>query len=244
MLVQEVAAKYPGQVTFVSENFGASKLAERFGIKGYPSVFVDDVLVANPRDFGAFGEGTGSGRYAPWRNADNQARFKTDLSHMIELIAAGRKDVLKKERAIPAEAFREITELPNFKLFDLTGKPIDIAKFEGRPVVVEFWATWCLPCRSTLEWLGELKRKYGDNLVVAALAVESPEEGVKSMTKSLSPNIHWAIADAPTARLFGDITAVPTMFMFNKSGRAAKILYGAPPDLHEQVIKTLEGMVR
>ena len=89
MLVQEVAGKYPGKVTFISENFGASKLAERYGVKGYPAVFVDDVLVAVPRDFGYFGEVEGTGRYAPWRNADNQAKFKADLSRMIDLILAG-----------------------------------------------------------------------------------------------------------------------------------------------------------
>ena len=77
--MQEVAAKYPGKVTFVSENFGGSKLADQFGVKGYPAVFVDGVLVAAPREFGFFGEVEGAGRYAPWRNAANQAKFKDDL---------------------------------------------------------------------------------------------------------------------------------------------------------------------
>ena len=60
MLVQEVASQYPGEVTFVTENFGASKLADKFGVKGYPAVFVDDVLVAAPREFGYFGEVEGT----------------------------------------------------------------------------------------------------------------------------------------------------------------------------------------
>ena len=74
-----MAGKYRGQVTFVSENFGASKLAERFGVKGYPAVFVDDVLVASPRDFGYFGEVEGTGRYAPWRKADGQEPWSTNF---------------------------------------------------------------------------------------------------------------------------------------------------------------------
>ena len=73
------------------ENFGASKLAEKFGIKGYPAVFVDDVLVAAPREFGYFGEVEGTGRYAPWRNAASQEKFKADLTRMIDLILAGEK---------------------------------------------------------------------------------------------------------------------------------------------------------
>ena len=99
MLAQEVAALYAGKVTFVSENFGDSKLADRFGVKGYPAIFLDDVLIAAPRDFGYFGEKDGTGRYAPWRNADNQEKFKADLSRMIDLILAGKKNVVSRERA-------------------------------------------------------------------------------------------------------------------------------------------------
>ena len=84
-----MAAKYPGRVDFVSENFGASKLAERFCVKGYPAVFVDNVLVASPREFGYFGEKEGSGRYAPWRSEASQAKFRADLTRMIDLILSG-----------------------------------------------------------------------------------------------------------------------------------------------------------
>jgi len=239
-----VAAKYPGQVNFISENFGASKLADRYGVKGYPAVFVDDVLVAVPRDFGYFGEVEGTGRYAPWRNADNQAKFKSDLTRMIDLILAGHKDVVSREHAGTSSTVHELASLPKFALTDLSGHPLSSDQLAGRVVLVEFWATWCPPCRSTLQWLGELKRKYGDNIAVVALAVESPEEGIRSTAKSLSPDLRWAIADAPTASAFGDITSVPTMFLFDRSGKSARVLYGAPPDLHQQAEKTLDGLVR
>jgi thiol-disulfide isomerase/thioredoxin len=244
LLVQEVAGKYPGRVTFVSENFGASKLAGQFGVKGYPAVFVDGVLVAAPRDFGYFGEVEGTGRYAPWRSADSQAKFRTDLTRMIDLILAGKKDVVSREHAGVSGGFTEIAALPEFTLSDLAGHPITADQLSGRAVMVEFWATWCPPCRSTLAWLGELKHKYGDNIVILALAVESPEDGIRSTAASLSPDLRWAITDAPTARAFGDITAVPTMFLFDRSGKTARVLYGAPPDLHEQATKILDGLVR
>ncbi len=239
-----MAAKYPGKVTFVSENFGASKLAERYGVKGYPAVFVDDVLVAVPRDFGYFGEVEGSGRYAPWKNADNQAKFKADLVRMIDLILAGNKDVVSQEHSGTSGAAHEIAALPKFQLTDLEGHPLSAEQLNGRVVLVEFWATWCPPCRSTLSWLGDLKKKYSDNLVVLALAVESPEDQIRSTAKSLSPDLRWAITDAPTAAAFGDITSVPTMFLFDRSGKAKRVLYGAPPDLHEQAEKTLDALVK
>jgi cytochrome c biogenesis protein CcmG/thiol:disulfide interchange protein DsbE len=244
LLVQEVAAKYPGKVTFISENFGGSKLAERYGVKGYPAVFVDDVLVAVPRDFGYFGEVEGTGRYAPWRNADNQAKFKADLSRMIDLILAGKKDVVAKEHASTSGAAHEIAALPQFKLTDLAGHPLTADQLAGRVVLVEFWATWCPPCRSTLEWLGQLKQKYGDNLAVVGMAVESPEDKIRSTVSTLSPDIRWAIADAPTAQGFGDITSVPTLFLFDRSGKTAQVLYGAPPDLHQQAEKSLDSLLK
>ena len=230
-------------MTFVSENFGGSKLADRYGVKGYPAVFVDDVLVAVPRDFGYFGEVEGTGRYAPWKNADNQAKFKADLIRMIELILAGRKDIVSQERATTGSAVREITMLPQFSGTDLTGKPLTSDQLAGRAVLVEFWATWCPPCRSTLQWLGELQKKHGDHLAVVAFAVESPENGVRTMVTSLNSDLRWAITNPATAQAFGDITSVPTMFLFDRSGKTARVLYGAPPDLHEQAEKTIEELM-
>ncbi|HEX7287354.1 MAG TPA: TlpA disulfide reductase family protein [Candidatus Angelobacter sp.] len=241
-----MAAKYPGTVTFVSENFGASKLAEKYGVKGYPAVFVGDVLVAVPRDFGYFGEKEkeGTGRYAPWRNAENQARFRNDLTRMIDLILSGKKDVASRERANAAQAAAPLASLPSFSLTDLAGRPLSASQLSGRVVMVEFWATWCAPCRSTLQWLGTLKQKYGDNVAILALAVESPEDQIRSTVSSLSPDLHWAITDAATAQAFGDITSVPTMFLFDRSGKIARVMYGAPPDLHEQAEKTLDALVK
>jgi len=238
-----VATKYPGQVTFVSENFGGSKLAARYGVKGYPAVFVDEVLVAVPRDFGYFGEVEGTGRYAPWKNAESQAKFKADLVRMIDLILAGKKDVVAREHA-GASAAHELAGLPAFKVTDLAGHALSAEDLKGRVVLVEFWATWCPPCRSTLEWLGELKKKFGDNLAVVALAVESPEAGVRSTVGALSPELRWGFADAPTAAAFGDITSVPTMFLFDRAGKTARVIYGAPPDLHESAEKTLVELVK
>lgn len=234
-----MVAKYGGRVKFVSENFGASKLAERFGVTRYPAVFVGDVLVARPRDFGFVGEGESTGRYAPWRNADNQARFKADLTRMVDLALAGKLGELARAAPAAATVADEIAALPDFGLSDLAGGKLTSETLRDKAVLVEFWATWCPPCQSTLEWLGSLKRKYGDRLEVVALAVESPEEGIRKTAAKLDRGLRVAIADGPTAAAFGGITAVPTLFLFDASGKATKIIYGAPPDLHEQIEKAL-----
>jgi cytochrome c biogenesis protein CcmG/thiol:disulfide interchange protein DsbE len=243
LLAQEVVAKYPQQVAFVSENFGESKLAERFGVKRYPAVFVDDILIAKPRDFGFFGQGEDSGRYTPWRDPKSHEKFKQDLTRMIDLILSGKKEQVAKEHSTQ-EGPQEIQTVPRFSLTDLTGKLLTSDQVAGRVVVVEFWATWCPPCRSTLEWLASLQGKYGDNLAVMALSVESPEDEVRKMVSGMSGDLRWAITTPEVARAFGDVVAVPTLFLFDRQGKTAEVWYGASPELHERVEKKIDGLSR
>ena len=81
---------FGGKVRFVSENYGDSEVARKFGVTRYPAIFVDDVLVASPKDFGFYGkgEGSGDGRYTPLKSAGSHERFRADLSRMISLVLA------------------------------------------------------------------------------------------------------------------------------------------------------------
>src|SRR5262245_14060160 len=162
---------------------------------------------------------------------------------MVDLILAGKKDEVRRETAVAAGPAAGISSMPSFTLTDLSGRAIAPADLADRVVVVEFWATWCPPCRSTLDWLGRLKKTHGDRVAIVALAVESPETEVRSVTAALDPNLRWAIADEATARAFGDITAVPTLFVFDRAGKTAGVSYGAPPELHEQVEKKIKAIL-
>jgi thiol-disulfide isomerase/thioredoxin len=235
-----VAASYGGRVAFVSENYGASELARRFGVTRYPAIFVGDVLVATPKDFGFYGsgEGAGGGRYAPLRSAAAHERFRTDLSRMIDLLLAGKT---AEARANAADASEPVLpKLPAIDLEALGGGPrITNASLAGRVVLVEFWATWCPPCRGTLQWLGEVKRRYGDRLDVVAIAVESDSAAVVKLAADAGLPLRFALGTPELARSFGDLSAVPTMFVFDASGRRADSAFGAPPDLHARIERRL-----
>jgi thiol-disulfide isomerase/thioredoxin len=200
----------------------------------YPAIFVDDVLVATPNDFGFYGRGEKEegGRYAPLKSAATHQRFRADLTRMINLVLAGRTDAARAQAA-PAKS-GEIAAFPAVTLQTLDGKRVTRADLSGKVVLVEFWATWCPPCRGTLGWLGEVKKRYGDRIVVLAVAVESQEPDVRKLTKSLDLPLVWAMGSPEVARSFGDISAVPTLFLFDRSGRTAGAFYGAPPELHQQ----------
>ena len=129
-------------------------------------------------------------------------------------------------------------------LADLEGRPIAKEDLAGRVVLVEFWATWCPPCRGTLAWLGELKKLHGERLVVLALAVESDEADVRKLASELAVPLRWAMATPDTVRAFGDISAVPTLFVFDGAGRTAATFFGAPPTLHGDAETALAGLLR
>src|SRR5688572_20654525 len=150
---------------------------------------------------------------------------------MVEMALAGRGEELRAERE--SAPVLEIQALPAFQVTDLDGRLLSAADLKDRVVVVEFWATWCPPCRSTLAWLGEVKKKHGDNVAVVALAFESEEAAVRQMAAEYSPLVRWAMGTPQAAQAFGDVVSVPTLFIFDKHGKTTAILYGAPPDLHE-----------
>jgi thiol-disulfide isomerase/thioredoxin len=232
-----------GRARFVSENYGASELAKTYGVTRYPAIFVDDILFATPNDFGFYGRGEGKngGRYAPLKSAETHEKIRTDLKRMIELVLAGRKDAARAEGASAAPPV--VAQLPAFSITDLDGKTLARKDLEGRVVVVELWATWCPPCRSSLKWLGELKKTHGDKLAVVALAVESDEPNVKKLAKELGLPFSFAMATPELVRGLGDVSSVPTLLVFDKEGKAAAAYYGAPPDLHRAAEAKLASLM-
>ena len=112
-------------------------------------------------------------------------------------------------------------------------------------MLVEFWATWCPPCRGTLGWLGELKKRYGDKLVVAAVAIESEEPKVRKLVGELGLPLTLGDRSTPDlVRAFGDVSAVPTLLVFDGEGRSAGAFYGAPPTLHAEAETKLASLLR
>lgn len=211
----------------------------------YPAIFVNDILVAKPKDFGFYGkgEGGGEGKYTPWKDAKSHEKYRADLKRMLDLVLAGESAELRKETLETGTA-QELAAMPPLELTDLSGKVIQSKDLAGRPVLVEFWATWCPPCRGTLKWLGSLKEQYGDKLTVIAIAIESDEPMVREVVNKMNLPIHWAMGSQQLAQSFGDISAVPTLFLFDSSGKTVEVFYGAPPDLHDRAENAIKALVQ
>lgn len=220
-------------------------MAKRFGVTRYPAFFVDDILVATPNDFGFYGrdEKEEGGRYSPLKSVEAHQRFQGDLKKMIELLLAGKKG-LARAAAKPSEA-RTIAAYPAIKITDLEGKTLAPEELRGRVVLVELWATWCPPCRSTLRWLGELTKKYPrEELAIVALAVESQKAEVLEARDQLASPLNFVMATPELARAFGDVSAVPTILVFDQRGQTSAVFFGAPPTLHDEVEAKLRELMR
>jgi thiol-disulfide isomerase/thioredoxin len=239
-----VVQEFEGKVRFVSENYGDSKLAKRFGVTRYPAIFVDDILAATPDDFGFYGKGAveAGGRYAPLKSAAAHERFRADLSRMIRLVLEGDTDAARAAAA-PAHV-AAISEWPAVTITDLDGRPVERSALAGRPVVVELWATWCPPCRGTLAWLGDLKKRHRDRLAVVAVSVQSEEPDVRRLVSELKLPFVFAIGTPEIVRAFGDVSAVPTLLLFDGEGHAVATYYGAPPTLHADAEATLAALLK
>jgi thiol-disulfide isomerase/thioredoxin len=134
---------------------------------------------------------------------------------VIDLTLRGRAPAPNKAQA-QTEAVAEIAALPPLDLRDIEGRRIESADLAGRVVIVEFWATWCPPCRSTLGWLGEVKRRYGDLVEVVTVAIESEEPEVRKQAQSLKLAPRVVMGTEALAASFGTISSVPTMFVFDR----------------------------
>jgi cytochrome c biogenesis protein CcmG/thiol:disulfide interchange protein DsbE len=139
--------------------------------------------------------------------------------------------------------------LPAMTLTDVnTGKPIDQSAWRGKVVLVNFWATWCGPCRMEIPDLIKLQEKYRDKLVVVGLSIDegSPAEviaGVKAFAAAQKINYPVAIVNDQTEKLFGGITSVPSTFIVNPDGGIVQRHVGLlRAELTEQEVRSLAGL--
>jgi thiol-disulfide isomerase/thioredoxin len=232
LLAKEVVRSYGDRAAFEVQDFGASPLADRFGIDKYPALFVDEVLVARPEDFYAWG-GPAKGKYIPWTDVANRRKLQADLKRMIDIRLAGGNVLPSGTKPSAAPGARV---LPALSIADLAGRNFKFADLKGKPVLVEFWATWCPPCLQTLSWLKELDPK---TVNIVGIAVESERPAIDAVLKKNAPHGRFAMATPPMLAAFGGLPAVPTLFLGDSKGRIVRVFYGAPPDLHQEIAKEL-----
>jgi thiol-disulfide isomerase/thioredoxin len=123
-----------------------------------------------------------------------------------------------------AELPENVTSAPGWELQDVDGKTVRFSDFKGKVVILDFWATWCGPCKAEIPSFIALQNEYGTNgLVVVGISVD--EDGaavVKKFAQHLGINYPVLLADQKTPQAFGGIEAIPTTFIIDREGRIVK----------------------
>ena len=133
---------------------------------------------------------------------------------------------------------------PAFKVNTIGGKPLSLADYKSKVILLNFWATWCGPCRSEIPDLVALQNRYKDQLQVIGLVVDDDDEdGVKKFAANFGINYPIAMATDELRMEYGGIPALPTSFVLDGEGRVVQKHEGLrDPVLYEVEIRSLLGM--
>lgn len=125
------------------------------------------------------------------------------------------------ERSTAGTGVRRGDPAPEFSVVDLEGQPLRLSELRGKVVILDFWATWCPPCREEIPGFVELQAEYGDQgLVIIGFSVDDGDlGGVRAFMKEFRMNYPVAVADRELQALYGPIRYVPTTFVIDRAGR-------------------------
>lgn len=118
---------------------------------------------------------------------------------------------------------------PAWKLKDLDGKEVSSESFKGKVVVVDFWATWCGPCRVEIPGYVEMQKKYGkDGFAIVGISLDQAGAAVvKAFADKFAINYTILMGDDAITQTFGGVEAIPTTFLIDRTGQIRDRKLGA-----------------
>ncbi|MCS7024766.1 MAG: TlpA family protein disulfide reductase [Bryobacteraceae bacterium] len=142
----------------------------------------------------------------------------------LNLISCGSPKAVKA--AVKAEKDRK--PAPDFTLKDIHGRDVKLSDYKGKVVLLNFWATWCGPCKIEIPWFIDFEQRYKDR-GFAVLGVSMDEDGwdsVKPYLEARKVNYRVVIGNDQVADQYGGVSSLPTTFLLDQSGRIASVHVG------------------
>lgn len=149
-----------------------------------------------------------------------QEQAKSAMAPMVAAGSPGSNDGDAAEDSSMASKLQG-QPAPPFSLVDLNGKKVSLADFKGKSVLVNFWATWCGPCKLEMPWLEEFSRKYaGQGLVVLGIAAdEAPKNVIASVVNKSGVTYPVLLKDDKVEDLYGGVEYLPETFYVARNGK-------------------------
>jgi peroxiredoxin len=131
---------------------------------------------------------------------------------------------------------------PAFSLKDTAGHPMQLSDYRGKVVVLDFWATWCEPCKEEIPQLVDLQNRYGaQGLQVLGISMDDSEDPVREFQQKYKMNYPIAVGTSQVADEYGGVLGLPITFVIDKQGQIVSRHIGATaPAVFEEEIKRLQ----
>jgi len=152
----------------------------------------------------------------------NALVFATLLTAIVAMIAAGKYLTRARKQGTPVLAGNvHGVSAPDFELVSLDGKKIRLSDYRGKAVLLNFWATWCSPCKVEMPWFIDLQKKYGnDGLVVLGVAMDDSEAAkIAQFTSELGVNYPVLLGTDKVSEDYGNVQYLPTTFYIDREGK-------------------------
>lgn len=110
---------------------------------------------------------------------------------------------------------------PDFELTALDGKRVKLSDYRGKAVLLNFWATWCSPCKVEMPWFVELQKQYGsDGLVILGIAMDDSEAPkIAAFASELGVNYPVLLGTDQVSEEYGNVEFLPTSFYIDRGGK-------------------------
>lgn len=139
-------------------------------------------------------------------------------------------------------AAKKSGDVVDFTFQTLDGNTYKLSDFRGKIVIVNFWATWCPPCRKEMPYFVKLQEKYRDDVQFIGLDVNESADKVKAFVEALGVNYIIGFSTPEIESRFGGITGLPTTFIIDREGRVVERIIGSRPETwFQRRLKALVG---
>jgi peroxiredoxin len=132
---------------------------------------------------------------------------------------------------------------PDFRLPDVDGNPVSLSDYDGRVRLVDFWATWCAPCREEVPMFKEFHEQYGPRgFTLLAISMDDDESLVQEFVAEYDIPYPNLLGDEEVERTFGPIVGYPMAFLLDRDGKIVERFVGAKPRevLEGKILELLE----
>ena len=135
----------------------------------------------------------------------------------------------------------ELRVAPDFSLTDLSGQSIKLSDYRGKVILLDFWATWCEPCKTEIPHFIDMQNRYaGQGLQVIGISMDDEEKPVRDFQQQFKMNYPVAIGNAKLAESYGGLLGLPITFVIDRQGRIYKRHIGqTEPSVFEGEIRKL-----